>query len=90
MSGRATVSSWIRTWHAFIPAFADQLPYITIRARLAEQDNILMNGMLLRSEGEPDPQIGMAIEAVVDRAGGGPPRVCWRHREREEHGRDSG
>jgi uncharacterized OB-fold protein len=44
VSGRGTVASWVVTHHAFLPVYADAVPYVVALVRLAEQDDLVMYG----------------------------------------------
>ena len=74
VGGAGEVVSWIRTHRAFLPHFADDLPYATVAIRLAEQDDLILVGQLA---GEADPVIGARVRAVIRGAGGGRKLVFW-------------
>jgi uncharacterized OB-fold protein len=75
VSGKGTVASWVRTHRAFLPQFADDLPYVTVTVRLAEQPDLLLVGQLADSHVEPE--IGMLVRAVFHGVSEGRGLVFW-------------
>nr|WP_047167769.1 OB-fold domain-containing protein [Sphingomonas sp. Y57] len=62
MSGRGTIKSWIRTHQRFHPAFAGEIPYVTLLVALAEQADIQIIGAF--ADPAAEPKIGEAVHAV--------------------------
>ncbi len=44
VSGHGTVASWVVTHHAFLPVYADAVPYVVALVRLVEQDDLVLYG----------------------------------------------
>lgn len=47
MSGRGTVRSWTVVRQAFLPGFADDLPFVLVDVELVEQAELRLIGRLL-------------------------------------------
>lgn len=75
VSGRGTVTSWIRTHQPFMRAFQDDVPYVVIQVQLDEQDDIQIIGRL--ADPALEPVIGMRVSAVFAPIDGDPPLVVW-------------
>ncbi|MEU7811113.1 OB-fold domain-containing protein [Pseudonocardia sp. NPDC049154] len=61
LSGRGVLRSWTVTHRIAHPAFAAQVPYTSVLVELAEQEGLLLYGML----SEPGPLVaGAPVEAV--------------------------
>ncbi|WP_219933822.1 Zn-ribbon domain-containing OB-fold protein [Streptomyces sp. NWU49] len=63
----ATVFSWTRTWHPFLPELADHVPYTVVLARLDEVPSVRLLGMLV--DDESTLRIGAALHGVIQPAG---------------------
>lgn len=74
VGGTGTVISWIRTHQAFLPAFQDDLPYVTVTVQLDEQADLQMIGGL--ADRDIEPEIGMRVRAAF--TDGDQPLVFWR------------
>ena len=46
-SGRATLFSWAVVWRAFLPAFADIVPFVTALVALAEDPRVRLVTMII-------------------------------------------
>lgn len=68
VSANGRVYSWARTWHAFIPELAEEIPYITVLVELPEAGGRRVLGLL--AEG-PDTTvaIGDEVTGVVQHPG---------------------
>lgn len=75
MSGRGTIKSWIRTHQRFHPAFADELPYVTLLVALAEQDDIQIIGAF--ADPAVEPRTGASVRAVFRNGQEGGPILFW-------------
>jgi uncharacterized OB-fold protein len=75
VSGQGPVTSRIRTHHAFMRAFQDEIPYSVIQVQLDEQDDIQMIGRL--ADPGLEPNIGMRVRAGFAPADGDPPLIVW-------------
>ncbi|HVW18847.1 MAG TPA: OB-fold domain-containing protein [Solirubrobacteraceae bacterium] len=65
VSGRGTVWSWIRMHQNYLPAFADQLPYVVLFVDLEEGPR-LISGFV----GDPDElAIDLPVQAVFETVG---------------------
>ena len=65
VSGEGTVVSWIVVQHAFLPVYADTVPYVVALVRLAEHPGLVMYGDLPGVKpGELEP--GLAVRAYFD------------------------
>ncbi len=60
--GSGRVHSWVRYQRAFVPAFADLVPYVVVTVALDAGPR--MTGRLI---GATEPAIGMAVDAVIER-----------------------
>jgi len=75
MSGRGTIKSWIRTHQPFHPAFAEDLPYVTLLVALDEQPDIQMIGAFANRNAEP--ATGAPVRALFRDRGESPPILLW-------------
>jgi uncharacterized protein len=76
VSGQGAVVSWIVTHHAFLPVYADLVPYVVALVRLVEHADLVMYGDLpgvKAAEMEP----GLAVRAVFDDVDPGLTLVRW-------------
>ncbi|MGI8927570.1 MAG: Zn-ribbon domain-containing OB-fold protein [Tepidiformaceae bacterium] len=78
-SGKGTVFSWTRVWHAVHPALQGQGPYLVVVVEV-EGHPVLMIGNLL---GDPERPvaIGMPVEVVFEDRVDGHTLVQWRRTE---------
>lgn len=75
LSGRGTIKSWIRTHQRFHPAFADDLPYVTLLVAVEEQDDIQIIGAL--ADPAVEPATGTPVRAVFRDPQDSPPILFW-------------
>ena len=62
-SGRATLFSWAVVWRAFLPAFADIVPFVTALVALEEDPRVRLVTMII--DVSPESLVAeMAVEAV--------------------------
>ena len=62
-SGRATLFSWAVVWRAFLPAFADIVPFVTALVALEEDPQVRLVTMII--DVSPDALVAeMPLEAV--------------------------
>jgi uncharacterized OB-fold protein len=61
--GGGTVHSWVRYRRSYLPEFESLMPYVVVSVALDEGPR--MFGRL--ANGDADPQIGMRVQAVVER-----------------------
>ena len=64
VSATGRVYSWARTWHAFIPELADDLPYITVLVELPQAGGRRVLG-LLAEDPETSVRIGDEVVGVI-------------------------
>lgn len=76
VSGRGTVASWIVTHHAFLPVYADVVPYVVALVRLVEHADLVMYGDLPGVKAE-ELEFGLAVRAVFDDIEPGLTVVRW-------------
>jgi uncharacterized protein len=75
VSGKGTLASWVQTCRAFLPVFEDDVPYINVTVRLAEQDDILIIGIM--SDGTIVPYMNMPVRAVFKRVSDAASLLFW-------------
>jgi uncharacterized OB-fold protein len=75
MSGRGTIKSWIRTHQRFHPAFAEDLPYVTLLVAIEEQADIQIIGAL--ADPVADPATGASVRAVFKDPQESAPILFW-------------
>ena len=78
LSGRGTVHSWIRYHRGYLPEFEPLMPYDVLCVSLDEGPRVF--GRLLHGEGDGAPEIGMAVQALVERFAGGDCVLAFRGR----------
>ena len=76
LSGAGIVHSWVRYQRGYLPEFEPLMPYEVLCVSL--QDGPRVFGRLLGG-GEP-PSVGMAVQAIVERFGGGDCVLAFRGR----------
>lgn len=75
LSGRGTIKSWIRTHQRFHPAFADELPYVTLLVAIEEQADIQIIGA--PADPAAEPATGAPVRAVFRDPRESPPILFW-------------
>ena len=73
LSGRGRILSWITTHRAFMPAYAEEVPYTVVHVALDEQPDVQMFGLLEGAE----PRGGMPVRAVFVRVTEDETLVHW-------------
>jgi uncharacterized protein len=63
ISGRGTISAWVRYHKAFDPVYVDDLPYNVIQVDLPEGVRLISN---LVNEGSEDVRAGLLVEPVFE------------------------
>ena len=63
VSGKGTIYSWTKVWHAADETWKQEIPYILAVMELAEQPGLLIPGNLLEYD-EKDIRIGMPVEVT--------------------------
>jgi uncharacterized OB-fold protein len=63
--GRGRVTTWTVVHHAFLPAFAADVPYVVAEVELEEQEGLRMVARLVDVR-PGDLTIGMPVEVVFD------------------------
>ena len=63
VSGKGTVSTWVRVHQPWFPSFASELPYNVAQVELDEGPRLTTS---LVGLGEADPVVGMRVEVVFD------------------------
>jgi len=62
-SGRGTVSSWVVVYKAWLPAFADDIPYNAVQVELEE--GVRLTGNVVEAPNEA-LRVGLPVEVVFD------------------------
>ena len=78
LSGAGSVHSWVRYRRAYLPEFEPLLPYDVLCVSLDRGPRVF--GRLVDSGGGEPPGIGMAVQALVERFGGGDCVLAFRVR----------
>jgi uncharacterized OB-fold protein len=65
VSGRGRVTTWTVVHHAFLPAFAPDVPYVVADVELEEQEGLRMVARLVDAR-SGDLAIGTPVEVVFD------------------------
>ena len=77
-SGRALVSSWIRTHQVFAPVYRDRVPYVVVEIALIDQAGIRMIGGWLSDR---EPVVGEPVAPLFTRRESGTVVLDWAPRE---------
>ena len=77
-TGAGTVHSWVRYRRGYLPEFEPLMPYDVLCVSLDEGPRVF--GRLLHGEGDGAPEIGMAVQALVERFAGGDCVLAFRGR----------
>lgn len=67
VAATATVYSWTRTWHPFLPELADHVPYTVVLVQLDEVPSVRLLGMLV--DDESALRIGAPVHGVIQPPG---------------------
>jgi len=78
LAGTGAVHSWVRYRRAYLPEFEPLMPYDVLCVSLDEGPRVF--GRLLHGEGDGAPEIGMAVQALVERFAGGDCVLAFRGR----------
>jgi uncharacterized OB-fold protein len=68
VSGRGTLFSWVVVHRAFLPAFADKVPFVTALVALAEDPNVRIPTYIVDSEPDtlqPDAAVGVVFRDLA-------------------------
>jgi uncharacterized OB-fold protein len=66
VSGRGRVFTWVRVHRAFLPGYADRVPFVTALVELEEDPRVRV-ATLLRDVPPGGPRVGMPVEVGFER-----------------------
>jgi uncharacterized OB-fold protein len=78
LSGAGSVHSWVRYRRAYLPQFEPLVPYEVLCVSLEHGPRVF--GRLVGESGGGDPEIGTAVQALVERFAGGDCVLAFRVR----------